>query len=420
MAVTFGEVYSKWKAGDPAAQLMAAANRGNDSTDALAWYDSEFRRAGMSNDVAGAATLRHLFVLLIGLGMRESSGRYCEGRDRSANNVTADTAEAGLFQMSWDARGASPELPRLFAAYSAHPQGFLSVFQDGVKPTDSDLSNYGTGQGAEFQRLCKTCPAFAAEAAALGLRTIRKHWGPINRREAEIRPECDRLLQQVQNLIDASATVPPVVPPPLLPVEPPTMDYTAQYQADAAALTAQVQALTADVRSMQAALDQLKTAIPASTPSIPVPTQLPVSPPPLLRPRDPHTYVSARTHHCRRRCSGANPPVPALAGSGAIKRRRHSVPHRQGARRAGFGRPQDAACHPGLRGNVDHAGLRRGRHCDRRQGNHDRASAHRVDRGLWRPRADGQGRSRGQRIERWQRQRRNLYDREPGSNNSRA
>jgi len=61
------------------------------------------------------------------------------------------------------------------------------------------------------------------------------------------------------------------------------MDY-AQYQADAAALAAQVQALTAGVRSMQAALDQLKTAIPASTPFIPAPTQLPESPPPIAVP----------------------------------------------------------------------------------------------------------------------------------------
>ena len=56
MAVTFGHVYSKWKAGFSAARVMAAANSGNDSTDALSSYDSEFGRAGMSNDVAGAAT----------------------------------------------------------------------------------------------------------------------------------------------------------------------------------------------------------------------------------------------------------------------------------------------------------------------------------------------------------------------------
>ena len=36
----------------------------------------------MRNDVSGIDTLRHLFVLMIGLGMRELSGRYCEGRDQ--------------------------------------------------------------------------------------------------------------------------------------------------------------------------------------------------------------------------------------------------------------------------------------------------------------------------------------------------
>jgi len=35
--------------------------------------------------------------------MRESSGQYCCGRDTSEDNTTADTAEAGLFQMSWNA-----------------------------------------------------------------------------------------------------------------------------------------------------------------------------------------------------------------------------------------------------------------------------------------------------------------------------
>ena len=110
--------------------------------------------------------------------------------------------------MSWNARSASQELPELFAVYSANPEGYFSVFQEGVRATAADLSNYGAGEGAEFQRLCKSCPAFAAEAAAVELRTIRRRWGPINRREAEVRPECDRLLQQVQDLIDGLATVP--------------------------------------------------------------------------------------------------------------------------------------------------------------------------------------------------------------------
>jgi len=209
MAVMFGQVYAKWKAGDSAARVMAAGNSGNDHSDALSWYDSKFRAANMSNDAAGATTLRHLFVLLIGLGMRESSGRYWEGRDTSADNVTSDTAEAGLFQMSWDARGGSPELPKLFATYSAKPEGFLQIFQEGAgTPTQSAQQNFGTGEGAAFQRLCKICPAFAVETAAVGLRVIRKHWGPINRHEAEIRPEADQLLQRVQNVVDSAVVVP--------------------------------------------------------------------------------------------------------------------------------------------------------------------------------------------------------------------
>jgi peptidoglycan hydrolase-like protein with peptidoglycan-binding domain len=209
MAVTFGQVYAKWKAGDSATRVMAAANSGNDFSDALSWYDSRFRAASMSNAAAGATTLRHLFVLLIGLGMRESSGLYWEGRDKKADNLTSDKAEAGLFQMSWNARFASPELPKLFAAYSAKPEGILPIFQEGAgSPTASALENFGTGEGVAFQRLCKSCPAFAVEAAAVGLRVVRRHWGPINDHEAEIRPEADRLLQQVQNVVDTAVIVP--------------------------------------------------------------------------------------------------------------------------------------------------------------------------------------------------------------------
>src|SRR5262249_55691775 len=123
-------------------------------------------------------------------------------RDRSATNVTADTAEAGLFQKSWNSRSASPELPKLFAAYSANPDGFLSIFREGLSGSAS--SNEGRGEGAAFQALCKSCPAFAVEAAAVGLRTIRRHWGPINRREAQIRPEAETLLLQVQKMIESA------------------------------------------------------------------------------------------------------------------------------------------------------------------------------------------------------------------------
>jgi hypothetical protein len=207
MALAYGRAYCKFKRGDPAALDMAQRNTGDKASDALAWYEDIFDAARMSNDTAGADTLRHLFVLLFGLGMRESSGKHCEGRDTTASNVTADTAEAGLFQVSFNAKAASRLLPQLFAQYKANPDGFLEVFKEGVRCSPSSLQNFGSGDGKEFQRLCKECPAFAAEFAAVALRHLRKHWGPINRKQAQVLPECDALLRDVQAAIDASSAI---------------------------------------------------------------------------------------------------------------------------------------------------------------------------------------------------------------------
>lgn len=201
MAVTYARVYCKLKAGDAAALEMAKANSGDSTKDALAWYGRQFIDAGMNNATGGIDTLRHLFVLLIGLGMRESSGRYCEGRDKSASNTGANTAEAGLFQTSYDAHTASPLLPQLIVSY-ANSTDFVEIFREGIVCKDADWENYGTGDGREFQRLCKACPAFATEFAAVGLRNIRKHWGPINTRAAEVRRECDAMLLDVQDAVD--------------------------------------------------------------------------------------------------------------------------------------------------------------------------------------------------------------------------
>jgi hypothetical protein len=157
----------------------------------------------MDNTTSGENRLRHLFVLMLGLGMRESSGRYCEGRDRSANNTTAETAEAGLFQTSFNARHASPLLPKLFKDFMANPTpSYLDVFKEGVRAKESELENYGAGDGRDFQELSKDCPFFALEFAAIGLRNIRKHWGPINRRDAEIKPDADVMFKEVQKLVD--------------------------------------------------------------------------------------------------------------------------------------------------------------------------------------------------------------------------
>src|SRR5215470_13896036 len=95
LALAFARAYNKLKAGDRSAKLMAQADREDNDTDALSWYSQRFSNVNYDNTIDGVDTLRHLFVLLTGLGMRESSGQYREGRDITADNETSSTAEAG-------------------------------------------------------------------------------------------------------------------------------------------------------------------------------------------------------------------------------------------------------------------------------------------------------------------------------------
>jgi hypothetical protein len=206
MAVVFARVLCKLAAGDAAAVEMAKADTGDAAHDALAHYAGVFAGLGMSNAGSGPDTLRHLFTLMVGHGMRESSGQFCAGQDRSAaENQTAERAEAGLLQTSFDARSASPLLPVLFANYTAKPAGFVEVFKQGCPPCKpKDLENFGTGPGRDFQQLSKESPAFAVEFAGVTLRNERKHYGPINTRAAKVMPDCDAMLRKVQDFVTAS------------------------------------------------------------------------------------------------------------------------------------------------------------------------------------------------------------------------
>jgi len=207
MAVVYGLCLQKLRARDSAALAMVRVVDGQH--DVFDHYESQLRAIGLVTDGGTEVDrLRALFVILTGLGMRESSGRYCEGRDQSASNMSAETAEAGLFQMSWDGRRASTEIPRLVETYSAASArgGFVDIFREGVRPKEGDLSNYGEGPGEKFQELCKSCPSFAVEAAAIGLRTLYTHWGPIVRQEAQVRPEADKLFRQVQDIVGVQST----------------------------------------------------------------------------------------------------------------------------------------------------------------------------------------------------------------------
>jgi uncharacterized protein (TIGR02594 family) len=218
MAVAFAIALLRHRNEEPIADEMARA-AGHADEDALAWYADEFAALHMVNNKDGVMTLRHVYAFLIGLGMRESSGCYCEGRDMSADNVSSDTAEAGLFQMSWNASGCSTSMLALFDAYAEDDQagdgGYEDVFNEGVTCSSDDWSNYGSGNGEKYQYMAKHLPLFAVETAAIGVRSLRQHWGPINRKEVELRQEADEMLMVVQAAVVGNWQPQPRPPQPV-------------------------------------------------------------------------------------------------------------------------------------------------------------------------------------------------------------
>jgi hypothetical protein len=202
MAVMFARLYCKLSANDPAASEMAKPIGNDPKNDSLALYAKKFADAGLGNAPTKTDVLRHLLVLMFGVGMLESSGNLGCGRDKSANNTDADTCEAGLFQTSYNARSYSPAfLDGLIASY-ANSTDFKSIFSEDAHSTADDAKNWGAGPGVDFQALSKNCPAFEVEFTALAMRNTSRHWGTVSSMKTEIRPECDALLKAIQKLVD--------------------------------------------------------------------------------------------------------------------------------------------------------------------------------------------------------------------------
>lgn len=160
---------------------------------------------GLGKDLNGEERLTLTYALLFSLGARESSGKWCEGRDMSASNTSAETAEQGPFQQSANSLTASPLLRPLWREYAANPaQCALAVWKEGVDASVRSCNGtvYGTGEGADWQKFVRTCPAFAAEHAAVLLRTLRRHFGPETRKEISVVPECYELLGEISKQVN--------------------------------------------------------------------------------------------------------------------------------------------------------------------------------------------------------------------------
>ena len=173
---------------------------GNAAYDALAHYGITVKE--------GREALRTTWTLLIGLGMRESSGKHCCGKDASADNTSASGAEAGALQASYNsmsnpymanAKEAQAVLTGIYAKYKAGVGTCdLDVWSQGVVCGADNWKNWGVGEGVTFQKLSKECPRFSAEYNATLIRVLRKHHGPLIRKEAEYRPECEQMLKAIE------------------------------------------------------------------------------------------------------------------------------------------------------------------------------------------------------------------------------
>jgi hypothetical protein len=205
VALSFARSVCRLKTTPPSSltSVLAAADSHNDRKDVLTHYRNILSALQLTSSVPGEDTMRTVYTIGMGLGMRESSGAYCVGWDTSAgSNRPSSAAEAGAFQVSYDSIVASSELRKLYNEYSASPQRcFLDVFKEGASCGHQSI--LGSGAGASFQSFNKACPAFATEYAMTLLRVLRGHFGPINRLEAQVVPACNALLKDVQQLIDA-------------------------------------------------------------------------------------------------------------------------------------------------------------------------------------------------------------------------
>ena len=188
-----------------------AATHGED--DIFSHYKNVFAKAGLSLATSGLANVRHIFALQLGLGMCESNGEWCAGRDMSSGFSSSSSAEAGMFQTSYGAHTHAALLDTLFAKYRASKAGCLfSTFSQNIRCSANNMKNWGatTEAGYQWQALTKSCPAFAVEYAAVLMRVHggpKGEWNPLRKQYAEVRPECDQMLAQVEAVVTANPSV---------------------------------------------------------------------------------------------------------------------------------------------------------------------------------------------------------------------
>lgn len=222
VGLVFASLYERVKRGEKIAKELSKSLGTSADKDALFRFKSILKNNCSNNLETDVDRLRGLIVLMFGLGLMESSGRYCCGWDRGKLNgwgkpakkidPTSTNSEAGLFQTSFDiissvSSSTKNLLLEIFQKYKVSQDGYIELFSKGAQCKEADLENFGDGEGKEFQRISKECPAFALEFTALALRNIATHWNPVikigdDEDGLQIKKECDDLLKNIQRYVD--------------------------------------------------------------------------------------------------------------------------------------------------------------------------------------------------------------------------
>ena len=192
-----------------AAVEMAKADTHNDDKDALSWYRSNFAAKGMSN---ADSRCRHV-----------ATSVRAYARTWVCVNLAVITAR--------DETSAPPtQRPTLLRLACSRCHGTLMLQADEISKL---MDEYGDDEGCAssvhspmassaarragrttaparattFRSLPSNAPALRSRHARWRLRMLRKHWGPINRKEVEIVTAANTMFNEVQRLVEGEVAV---------------------------------------------------------------------------------------------------------------------------------------------------------------------------------------------------------------------
>jgi len=195
VALLFAKSYCEHTNSNTSAVEVMRQPLGAASVDALKHY-------GAIQAIPSSTPLQRLeaiYTLALGLGMRESSGRTAIGAayDEANPNPDANTAEAGLYQTSFNSM-KNDWRETLYKQYNDNQATcYFDIFTQGTGTTISPA--VGSGDGADFQQFTKKCPGFATEYVMVNMRLNRSHYGPLNSRSAEFENTCLAMFRAIES-----------------------------------------------------------------------------------------------------------------------------------------------------------------------------------------------------------------------------